>query len=491
MKKRILSLALVSTMALGMLYSAPTEAGRISKSSFRKFRRPTVTTAPVVPVAPVAPAPPVEEQPVVETPSSPDEPQLGSAIEIAGNAVNVKDFGAVADANYYNPSNGNYYSDASFKTPATDATDAINKAIKHASQNGIAEVHIPEGNYLIRSEGSNTAYVFEYATKGGIQLENNITLRMTNGTTLMTNTVYKGGYSLVTVNNKENVKIIGGKIVGDMDTHPANNHNYCYGITIANGSKNVVVDGVETTKAEDDGIMIVDYFANLSGGRRSSDIEIRNVKSHNNGRQGLTISTGSNIKVVNSEFSNQTKHSPMSGIDIELESYDHIGVENVEITGNTFNGNAYSGVVFSDMFNDQPGSLSKNININSNKVNGSRFGVIASGKVDGLNISNNDISIDHMTSEFSAGLGSTSGDSKNVSIEGNRVISKNGSNHSIGAIVLTSAATVRGNTLQGQRKGVVVYADNTTVSNNVLSSVIELPFEVIGQNNNVANNQVN
>ncbi len=417
---------------------------------------------PAVPVAP-------QEKPV--TPQQPTEDVVDSE-----GGVKVSDFGVVANANFYNPANGSYYADKAFKTPATDDTVAINEAVQYASKNGIKDVFIPSGNYLIDPEGKSES-MWEKGFNSGIQLESNMTLRMSKDTKIVTNTVNAPGYGLISLNQKENVQIIGGNLVGDMKTHPSGKHNYCYGITIANASKNVVVKDTNITEMEDDGIMIVDYTESLSGGERTENVEISNVKSHNNGRQGLTISTGSNIKVLDSEFSNQTKHAPMSGIDIELESYGHVGVENIEISGNTFKDNSYSGVVFSNMFNDKPGTMSKNLKLTKNNVSNSRFGIIASGKADGLEISNNKIDIDHLTNEYSVGVGSTSEQSNDVSIKSNTVVSKNKKNYSLGAISISPGTSISNNSLTGQRIGMAIYGGNPTLSENTIANYIELAIQ--------------
>lgn len=432
---KILSLAVATTMSLGVFAMIPNYAHAEN------------------------------EKPQLVTPVA-----LEAVNEAQNEGVSVVDFGVVADANYYNPKNGNYYKDKSFNTKATDNTEAINKAIKHAKTNNIKNVNIPKGNFLINAEGRKQAYDFEYAVNGGIQLESNINLVMTNETKLVTNTINKPGYSFITINNKENVKVIGGKLVGDMKTHPADTHTYCHGITISHASKNVTIENTEITEMEDDGIMIADYLEDRSGGKKTDNVVIKNVKSNNNGRQGLTISSGTNIKVIDSEFSEQKKHSPMSGIDIELEAYDNMGVKNIEITGNTFSNNAYSGVVVSDSFNDRPLTMSSNVNISNNKLDNNRFGIIASGKVTGLNISNNSVTLDHLVNEFSTGIGSTSEDSKDVTIKDNKVLSENEKNYSLGIINLSPSALISNNTLKGQRKGIVLNSKGAKLKENVVEA---------------------
>ncbi len=535
LKKRVLSLAVVTALSLGTLYGAPSqvEAARrgnhqtsqVSKTqqkinslnaqikdldkqikAVRNDRSGRKTAklraqievleneikalqgnkeevvAPQAPVEEVVVPEEVYEEEVVVVPEEVYEEEVEDVQLESGNRVDVKAFGVKADANYYNARNGNYYVDANFKTPATDDTDAINEAVQYASKNGVREVYIPSGNYLVDPEGKSESK-WQKAFNAGIQLESNMTLIMENDTTIVTNTVNSNGYGLISLNHKENVEIIGGNLVGDINTHPADGngamHDYCYGITIANASKNVLVKDVNITQMEDDGIMIVDYTEDLSYGERTRNIEIRNVKSHNNGRQGLSITAGTDIKVIDSEFSNQRKHLPMSGIDIELESYNFMGVENVEIIGNTFNNNAFAGVVLSDMFNDKEGSMSKNVKISENEFNNNRFGAQVSGKVDGLEISNNNVKIDHLVNEFSTAFGTTSEESKNVTITNNTAISTNRNNYSTGITNMTESTVISNNTLTGQRISILSYSGDPILSGNKIANFIDLGIYIL------------
>ena len=70
-------------------------------------------------------------------------------IEVSSdNTVNIVDFGAVGDANYYNESSNKYYSDKSYTTEAHSNSDAIQSCLDYAQENGY-NVKIPKGTYLI------------------------------------------------------------------------------------------------------------------------------------------------------------------------------------------------------------------------------------------------------------------------------------------------------------------------------------------------------
>ena len=63
--------------------------------------------------------------------------------------INVKSFGAVADADYFNPVDNKYYSDANFTKSATDNSDVFMSILYYMNRNlsGRFKVFFPEGNY--------------------------------------------------------------------------------------------------------------------------------------------------------------------------------------------------------------------------------------------------------------------------------------------------------------------------------------------------------
>ncbi|HQB44085.1 MAG TPA: right-handed parallel beta-helix repeat-containing protein [Polyangiaceae bacterium] len=387
------------------------------------------------------------------------------------NAINVADYGAKANAHFFDPSTKKYYQDANHTVPSEDATQAINEAIQDASKKGIVNVCIPDGTYLIKAEAASATHQFEYSTHGGIQLQDNVTLTMSSGVKLVMNTGSQGGYAFISIDHKKNVKVIGGRIEGDKDTHPPDKHNYCYGINIANGSSDVLIEDVDISNCEDDGIMIADYLEPGYGGGITDHVRIHKVKMHHNGRQGLSITSGTNISVTECELSHQTKHDPKSGIDIELENFEFRGVKNVTIARNTFEGNTFAAIVVSDMRNELPQSLSENIVITENTIAGDRWGVVVPGWVKGLEISNNTVTIDPVNYPCSAGITTSAPDSDSVLIRGNHITSTHkectigillweGNNHVDvlenhiikpyeGIVVVDTPATVKDNVIEG------------------------------------------
>lgn len=65
------------------------------------------------------------------------------------NVVNVKDFGAVGNANYYDLTTNAFFTDSSKTNRPTSDVEAVNRAIKYALTNNINIVYFPNGNYYL------------------------------------------------------------------------------------------------------------------------------------------------------------------------------------------------------------------------------------------------------------------------------------------------------------------------------------------------------
>lgn len=68
---------------------------------------------------------------------------------IPQTCVNVKDFGAVGDASFYDKVTRKFYKDSDFKTRPTNDTTAVNAAITYAITKGIKTVYFPDGDYFL------------------------------------------------------------------------------------------------------------------------------------------------------------------------------------------------------------------------------------------------------------------------------------------------------------------------------------------------------
>lgn len=72
--------------------------------------------------------------------------------QLADIAINVKVFGAVADANYFDEDNKKYYVDKDMAQESTDNKSAFQDAVDYANSIGGGTVFVPRGEYMLRSE---------------------------------------------------------------------------------------------------------------------------------------------------------------------------------------------------------------------------------------------------------------------------------------------------------------------------------------------------
>ena len=180
----------------------------------------------------------------------------------------------------------------------------------------------------------------------GLELKSNTTLFLDATLTLAPND-YKS-YKIINIRGKENVKIKGGKIVGDVGSHTyieGTTSEWGMGISI-DESSSVTIDGVYITRCTGDGIYVSGGIERAVGiyDHASRNVAIRNVTCDANRRQGLSIIHVDGLTVRDCSFINTgtvefTK--PGAGIDVEPNvsnernmSVRNLVVDNCKITGN-------------------------------------------------------------------------------------------------------------------------------------------------------------
>jgi hypothetical protein len=263
-----------------------------------------------------------------------------------------------------------------------------------------------------------------------------------NGATLEVIPNSASRYWLVKVWNVHDVRIVGGKMIGDRVKHMGTTGEWGYGINIS-GSQNVVVKQVNLSNFWGDGIWIGAITTSKSQ-VRSDYVTVTGVVSSNNRRQGLSIGPAQHVYINNSTFQNSKGTLPEAGIDIEPMTE---GVTNtVRLEKNTFSGNNGNGIELHANISD--------ISIVNNTLTGNRgFGLLSvSGPyvtLTGNNANNNGL----------AGVG-VSGTTHDVSITGNTLVSN--------STRFVSPTNTRSTLDRDLQIGVNTY--NISVSNNVYSN---------------------
>ncbi|MGX7595077.1 cell wall-binding repeat-containing protein [Planococcus plakortidis] len=205
-----------------------------------------------------------------------------------------------------------------------DDTEYIQRTIdSFKGNNGI--VYFPKGVYEIDAIKS-------------LVIPSNLILKFQKGSVLNVIPNNSERYEVIRIHDVQNIKIIGDlEIRGEKDTHTGTSGQWGFGISIR-GSKNISVENASIYKNWGDGI----YIGSTSNQRYSENITIDNVKLDGNRRQGISIISGKNIKVLNSLITNTHGHPPQGGIDIEpnnnLEVVENILIQNTETNNNTNKG---------------------------------------------------------------------------------------------------------------------------------------------------------
>lgn len=203
---------------------------------------------------------------------------------------------------------------------ATDDTSAIQKAIDSIFLKGGGEVAISDGIYMIDA-------------RRGIYLKDRVVLKMTEGAILKAIPNDKEGFSILKIHRASNVKVIGGILMGERYEHLGKSGEWGMGLHISE-SNNVIIKNLTSSNNWGDGFYI---------NGNSSNITFCSVVADRNRRQGMSITSGKNIKVMNSTFKNTKGTRPEAGLDIEPNRGDT--VYNVQISNSDFSNNAGHGIL--------------------------------------------------------------------------------------------------------------------------------------------------
>lgn len=168
-----------------------------------------------------------------------------------------------------------------------DSTQAIQEMLDRGGN-----VKVPAGDYWIDAIKSLTV-------PGGTNVD-------LSGVTLRAIPNDKDRYSILTI-KAENVTVRFGTLIGDRDAHGAETGEWGHCLSIL-GGVNVSVTGTLFTNAWGDGIYI---------GGPSENVVLDSVDTSRCRRQGLSITSARDVRVIDSSFEATGGTRPGDGIDIE------------------------------------------------------------------------------------------------------------------------------------------------------------------------------
>jgi hypothetical protein len=204
----------------------------------------------------------------------------------------------------------------------------------------------------------------------GLKLKSNCTYKFQASSKLILKPSAKSGYNMLDCNKKENITILNPVLIGDKKTHLGSTGEWGFGISIR-GAKNIRVENAKIYDCFGDGI----YIGRLDN-IISDRIVIINSLVSNSRRNGLSITSGTNIRVSNSKFLNSKGKGPSSGIDIEpngsQDELKWIVLENIN-TGNNENWGLLVNLV--NLRKDNARDKDISITINNFSDNSSKYGM--------------------------------------------------------------------------------------------------------------------
>lgn len=216
---------------------------------------------------------------------------------------------------------------SAFAAATSDATAEIQAAIDSLPGDG-GTVIIPAADtpYMI-----NTTRI---TGGGGLALVDYMWLQLADGATLQAKTNTQDRDYVLLIQNKTQVEVSGGTIIGDRDSfvpQSGTTSEHGHGIAVY-GSDGVTIRDITLTKCVGDGISVGGH-----SGVGSTDVVIDNVTSSHNRRQGLSLVEVDGCLVTDSTFSDISGTSPECGIDIEPEAGQvctNITIQNCHLTRN-------------------------------------------------------------------------------------------------------------------------------------------------------------
>jgi parallel beta-helix repeat protein len=264
-----------------------------------------------------------------------------------GTTINVRDKGAKGDGVH-------------------DDTAAFQAAIDALPSSG-GTVTVPSGNYLID------------ATRA-INLRSNMLLQMAPTAQLTASPNSLQRYHVIKVWHADNVRITGGRIVGERSGHLGSGGEWGYGLNIE-ASNHVSVSDLHISDCWGDGVWI-GAIGPDGNATPATDVTLTRVVSTNNRRQGLSIGPVNGVKIVDSTFNGSNGTKPESGIDIEPQAQGM--ARNISITGCTIADNHGTGMEIHD---NVANVVVKNCTIQGN----AGYGVMTAGDPSQITITGNTI----------------------------------------------------------------------------------------------------
>ena len=268
----------------------------------------------------------------------------------------------------------------------TDRVDALEATIKTPEQFGAVGDGVADDTAAINSALSGGGIIV-FKAGASYKVDPDVSLLVDdnsyvdlNGATIVSKAVSSDYYEVFYINQKSNVTIKNGAIIGDRDIHTGATGEWGMCVYVG-GSTNVLIDNIDISKAWGDGVYIGDTaeYDNVS----CSSVTVTNCKIHDCRRQGISVTFADDVIIDGNIIYNISGTAPEACIDIEPNSTQHANnviisnnilkvakkgietrdangdIDHISIHGNTLEGNNATGVLMS--INNSHASIFDNI----------------------------------------------------------------------------------------------------------------------------------
>ena len=214
---------------------------------------------------------------------------------------------------------------STFGYQESDATEAFVKALQSSYDTIIIDKQ--KEDWIIRP------ITLRNVANKTIVFENGVVLRAKK------NAFPRRGDVLLKLINCENIKLSGYGAQFTMNKEEYTDGEWRMALSILS-SKAITVKGLLISNSGGDGI----YIGGVKKGEFSDGIYIEDIISENHKRQGMSIVSAKNVKVVNATFKNTKGVLPEAGVDLEPD-HPEDRIENIVFENCVFTGNNHSGIL--------------------------------------------------------------------------------------------------------------------------------------------------
>lgn len=225
-----------------------------------------------------------------------------------------------------------------------DDTNAIQKALDQAASRVGATVYIPNGVYIIDPDVS-------------IKLGSNVKLNLADNAVLKALPTKEANHEIINITNVNNIEVSGGSIIGDRKTRTGKTGEWGHGIKIM-GSRNIKISDIAISDCWGDGV----YLGSTNSQKYSQNVAIERFTIDNCRRNGITIISGRNVKIIDGVISNTSGANPQAGLCLEPNNKSEF-IENILIDKLTTISSGGYGILFGfGRYANSPNHISITIN---------------------------------------------------------------------------------------------------------------------------------